>query len=491
MASSYHIGVVGEALGDLPINTLLQLSLTPDFGAPAPTAVDPYAWLLLSSPGGVATPLSDPTIVNPTITLTAEGTYVLQILVWFDAGYTIENVILTVRPAVTPDIEFIASAVSPTVDGAPAATAVVPVPAGTLAGDFMLAFVSTNVQAVFEFPTCAGWTLEAFAASDAGLTAPVLYTSPFTPPNDPAGLAGTDAYQPIYVFSRIATGAEPADYTFSCATFADGLAGAILTYRGVDPVTPFVDFFAGGQAAGAGFNADGAQAGVATGVVAALAAAGTLVFGGANGAGGGPFLADSVSALNTRAFEDNGGENADSYMVQGVFDLDVAAGGVATQLATLYGRGNPAGWTNYQTSIWLVLAPAAPVPPAATTFTHEGGTNHELVYLVEASGAASANLDAPTLIADAPPRTPVGRFVSQLVPDQAAARKLLLGVGLDGEHTVKPLLIGEVSIQGLSGSTYWDLDVDDDGANGMRINVTGAAAGTANLRIRVKHTLDR
>jgi hypothetical protein len=129
------------------------------------------------------------------------------------------------------------------------------------------------------------------------------------------------------------------------------------------------------------------------------------------------------------------------------------------------------------------------------TFTFKGCTNHEMVYEISGSDDA-ANLDGPTMLANLiadgmDSSTPISRCVSQVAPDQTTAQKLVLGVGLDGEHTVKPNLIGEASIQGRNGLARWDMQVDDDTANGIRIAASCVGTGTANLRIRAKHTIDR
>ena len=129
--------------------------------------------------------------------------------------------------------------------------------------------------------------------------------------------------------------------------------------------------------------------------------------------------------------------------------------------------------------------------PPAISFLSKGSTNHETVYLVTAGGGQTHTLDAADLLQYVMPGTPLERFFQQVVPDQATARKLIFGMGLDGEHTVKPALIGEASIQGLTSEAHWDLDADTDGANGLRLIVTSDSSGTANLRIRVKHTIDR
>lgn len=125
------------------------------------------------------------------------------------------------------------------------------------------------------------------------------------------------------------------------------------------------------------------------------------------------------------------------------------------------------------------------------TFTFRGATNHELVYEISGSDDSSA-LDAePTMIADSNPQTPIGRFVAQQVVDNAEAQALLLGIGYDGEHTVPPALIGEVSIQGMAGQARWDLQAGMAPGNGLRISVLCTGTGTATMRVRTKHTWDR
>ena len=141
----------------------------------------------------------------------------------------------------------------------------------------------------------------------------------------------------------------------------------------------------------------------------------------------------------------------------------------------------------------------------AVTFEFLGCTNHEMVYDVHSAGTEApetgdllaSGIVTEGLILDAMPRTPLHDFVSQQgVHSASRARTLIFGYGLDGEITAKQLLLGEAYIQGYDGVLAWDLDADTDGSPDglLKLTVTAEASGSggsAYLRIRVKHTIDR
>lgn len=139
---------------------------------------------------------------------------------------------------------------------------------------------------------------------------------------------------------------------------------------------------------------------------------------------------------------------------------------------------------------------------AGITFAFLGCTNHEMVYVVTNTETETVNFESlhadgtptPDMVTDSMPRTPLRDFVAQTgVISQSRARTLIFGYGLDGEHSAAQLLLGEAYLQGLTGTAAWDLDADTDGAGAMMLTVraNGATPGTAYLRIRSKHTMDR
>jgi MSHA biogenesis protein MshQ len=93
------------------------------------------------------------------------------------------------------------------------------VPAGTVAGDVMVATIAVRTSAVLITPP-AGWSAQAATVQN----------------------AGNSSRQQI--FYRVATGGEPASYTWTFDLPHSGAAGAILSYSGVDTAAP-IDAFAG------------------------------------------------------------------------------------------------------------------------------------------------------------------------------------------------------------------------------------------------------
>lgn len=94
------------------------------------------------------------------------------------------------------------------------------VPAGTAAGDLMIAAIVVRPSSVIITPP-AGWAAQAAALQNA---------------------AGNSSRQQI--FYRVAGGAEPASYTWLFDSAHTGAAGGIVSYSGVDTAAPF-DAFAG------------------------------------------------------------------------------------------------------------------------------------------------------------------------------------------------------------------------------------------------------
>jgi len=93
------------------------------------------------------------------------------------------------------------------------------VPAGTVAGDVMVAAIAVRTSAVSITPP-AGWSAQAATVQN----------------------AGNSSRQQI--FYRVATGAEPASYTWRFDAPHSGAGGAILSYSGVDTASP-IDAFGG------------------------------------------------------------------------------------------------------------------------------------------------------------------------------------------------------------------------------------------------------
>jgi MSHA biogenesis protein MshQ len=93
------------------------------------------------------------------------------------------------------------------------------VPAGTVAGDVMVAAIAVRSSAVAITPP-AGWSAQAATVQN----------------------AGNSSRQQI--FYRVATGAEPASYTWRFDALHAGAAGAIVSYSGVDTAAP-IDAFGG------------------------------------------------------------------------------------------------------------------------------------------------------------------------------------------------------------------------------------------------------
>ena len=93
------------------------------------------------------------------------------------------------------------------------------VPAGTIAGDVMVAAIAVRPSSVLITPP-AGWSAQAATVQNAG---------------------NSSRQQ---VFYRVATGGEPASYTWLFDAAHTGAAGAIVSYSGVDTVAP-IDAFSG------------------------------------------------------------------------------------------------------------------------------------------------------------------------------------------------------------------------------------------------------
>lgn len=92
-------------------------------------------------------------------------------------------------------------------------------PAGTVAGDVMIASIAVRPSSVLITPP-AGWSAQAATAQNTG---------------------NTSRQQ---IFYRVAGGAEPASYTWLFESAHTGAAGAIVSYSGVDTAAP-IDAFAG------------------------------------------------------------------------------------------------------------------------------------------------------------------------------------------------------------------------------------------------------
>jgi MSHA biogenesis protein MshQ len=93
------------------------------------------------------------------------------------------------------------------------------VPAGTVAGDVMVAAIAVRSSAVQITPP-AGWAAQAATVQNLG---------------------DSNRQQ---VFYRVATGSEPASYTWLFDIAHAGAAGAIVSYSGADPASP-IDAFSG------------------------------------------------------------------------------------------------------------------------------------------------------------------------------------------------------------------------------------------------------
>ncbi len=120
----------------------------------------------------------------------------------------LDRIVARTATGAPPAITIRASSSTAT-DGGPTTQIVVPVPAGVVAGDTMVAGVTTRGTPTITVP--AGWTQ---VASQANGT-----TSRTT------------------VFRRVATAAEPASYTFTWTGNQKAAAG-IVAYAGVDPANP-------------------------------------------------------------------------------------------------------------------------------------------------------------------------------------------------------------------------------------------------------------
>ena len=83
-AAQISINGVPGSNADLPINTLVQLNNVGIGGEVT------YAWSILDQPIGAADALSNPAIVNPTITLKKEGSYLIRLVV--NAGLASEKI---------------------------------------------------------------------------------------------------------------------------------------------------------------------------------------------------------------------------------------------------------------------------------------------------------------------------------------------------------------------------------------------------------------
>jgi hypothetical protein len=93
------------------------------------------------------------------------------------------------------------------------------VPAGTVAGDVMIAAITTSPENV-PITAPAGWTLI----------------------EDVVQTAGTGVR--VATYYRVATAGEPASYTWALSAAHNGAAGGIVSYSGVDPINP-IDVSAG------------------------------------------------------------------------------------------------------------------------------------------------------------------------------------------------------------------------------------------------------
>ena len=93
------------------------------------------------------------------------------------------------------------------------------VPAGTVAGDVMVAAIAVRTAGVSITPP-AGWSAQAATVQNAG---------------------SSSRQQILY---RVATGAEPANYTWRFDALHAGAVGAIVSYSGVDTTAP-IDAFGG------------------------------------------------------------------------------------------------------------------------------------------------------------------------------------------------------------------------------------------------------
>lgn len=102
------------------------------------------------------------------------------------------------------------------------------VPAGTLAGDVMLAALTTSPETV-PLTAPAGWTLIQEVVQTAGTGSRVA------------------------TYYRVATASEPASYTWTLSGGHNGAAGGIVSYSGVDPVSP-IDVSAGTPTASSRFH---------------------------------------------------------------------------------------------------------------------------------------------------------------------------------------------------------------------------------------------
>jgi len=213
------------------------------------------------------------------------------------------------------------------------------VPAGTTAGDVMIASITMRPCSANDNGACttnvtapAGWTLVRQVQTRIG--------------------GGTDGYgSQLWVYQRVVTGAEPVSYTwfFGGRPQQAGAAGGILTFSGVDTVSPLVAE-AGQATASARSHSTPA---INTGAVANTMLVATF---GANSAASWTAPAGMTERVD-RASRTTPNDLGVSLEVTN--QLQVAAGAVAAKTATYTGT-QPAGDTGVTHLLALRPAPAGP-----------------------------------------------------------------------------------------------------------------------------------
>lgn len=224
-----------------------------------------------------------------------------------------------------------------------AASIAVSVPSRTVAGDVMIAAVTTRNAATITAP--AGWTAVGGLNTSSGST------------------------MRSAVYYRVVTGAEPASYTFTLSSSGRAV-GIIAAYRGVDTANP-IDV-AGGQAnsSASTITAPSVTASVSGGTLVALfsIATGTTI--------------SAPAGMNLRGSDTSG---AASGIAMGLADQYLAASGATGT------RGASAGSSAVNVGQLLVLRPASTVAaPVAWYKLDEASWNATAGEVVD-SGSAGLN----------------------------------------------------------------------------------------------------
>lgn len=112
----------------------------------------------------------------------------------------------------------------------------------------------------------------------------------------------------------------------------------------------------------------------------------------------------------------------------------------------------------------------------AVAFTLVASSHNQLKYKVTSAGAEAGNLDQTTLLADAIPGSPLALALATSIADQAAGRAFAF------ERDDLDLALLERDVDAL-----WIIDGDTDGASGIRLTMTSAAADALGSYLSITH----